>query len=324
VSIEILNQASRPNSEVTEPELKANIWKIDRFATHDGPGIRTTVYFKGCGLRCLWCSNPESQHKEAEIGLARSQCTKCGLCFKACPRGAISPEDGFPVLDAAKCDFCGQCASICPAGAIHIYRGAYTLARLMDIIERDRHIYRRSGGGITCTGGEPFLQAEFLRQLLARCHEVGIHTAVETCGGVDESEFKASLSDIDWLFFDLKHVDKEQHKKLTGMNNILIQNNLRTASIILGEKGKVLVIRQVVVPGLNDEGNIRALAELARGLPHVDYIELLPYHNFGMNKYQILGRRYQLEDLAPPSEDKLKEYQDIITRYGIVCKIGGL
>ena len=254
--------------------LTAAIWKIDSFTIHDGPGIRTNVYFQGCPLGCLWCSNPEGQHQEAEPGFINARCR--------------------------------------------------TLSQLMDIIERDRHIYRRSGGGITCTGGETFLQAAFLRALLARCHEVGIHTAVETCGCVGKAEFKATLSDIDWLFFDLKHLDSAEHKRLTGRSNRIILDNLFTASSVLGKAGKILVIRQVVVPGLNDEGNIRALAELARGLPWVHYIELLPYHNYGMNKYQKIGLKYQLEDITPPSEAKLKEYQEIIESYGITCKIGGL
>jgi len=324
VSAERYKKACRPDRTSEEPDLEGAIWKIDRFAIHDGPGIRTTIYFKGCLLRCWWCSNPEGQRQEAEIGLSQTQCNRCGLCFAACPRGAIKSQNGLPALEVVECDFCGQCVSVCPANAIHVYRGGYTVAQLMDVIEKDRHIYRRSGGGITCTGGEPFLQAEFLRRLLAKCHEVGINTAVETCGCVDESEFKASLTYVDWLFFDLKHIDGEQHKRLTGRNNTLIQNNLRTASSTPGKRGKVLVIRQVVVPGLNDENNIRALAELARGLPHLDYIELLPYHNYGMNKYQILGRQYRLEGTVPPSESKLKEYQEVIASYGINCQIGGL
>jgi pyruvate formate lyase activating enzyme len=324
VSEETLTKASGTNILAEAPELKAAIWKIDRFAIHDGPGIRTNIYFKGCSLRCLWCSNPEGQLQNEEIGLSETQCTKCGLCYAACSRRALKSQNGFPVMESAKCDFCGQCVSVCPAGAIHIYGGFYSLPQLMDIVERDRHIYRRSGGGITCTGGEPFLQAEFLRRLLAQCHEVGIHTAVETCGCVDESEFKESMANIDWLFFDLKHIGSGEHQRLTGRDNKTILNNLRLASSVLGGQGKVLVIRQVVITGVNDENNILALAELARGLPHLDYIELLPYHNYGMNKYQILGRKYQLRDMLPPSEAKVKGYQQIIEDCGLTAKIGGL
>jgi pyruvate formate lyase activating enzyme len=194
----------------------------------------------------------------------------------------------------------------------------------MDVVERDRHIYRRSGGGITCTGGEPLSQAKFLQRLLAECRHEGIHTALETCGYLDSKEFRKTLADVDWLFFDLKHVDSAHHKRLTGKDNGMILENLRTASSVFGDAGKVLVVRQVVVPGLNDENNIIALAELVRGLPYVPTIELLPYHAYGMHKYQTLRRAYPLEDAASPSEVKLKEYKEIVEGLGVSCKIGGL
>lgn len=322
---ENLSEALRLENAIEDPGLlKAAIWKIDRFAIHDGPGIRTNIYFKGCPLRCLWCSNPEGQRQDEELGFSEIKCTGCGLCFNMCPQGAIKATDKVPVVEFAKCNLCGQCVSICPTGAFFVYGGSYTVSQLMDIIERDRHIYRRSGGGITCTGGEPLLQAEFLRSLLAECHEVGIHTVVETSGCVSKLEFKATLANIDWLFFDLKHIDSAEHKKLAGRDNKIIHENLRTASSVLGKDGRALIIRQVVVPGLNDESNIRALAILAKGLPHLNYIELLPYHNYGMNKYQTLGHKYQLEEILPPPEEKLTEYQEIIEGYGITCKIGGL
>lgn len=320
----ISRKALRGEAKKEELGLKADIWKIDRFAIHDGPGIRTNIYFKGCPLRCWWCSNPEGQHREDELGFSVNKCTGCGLCFNICPQGAIEPQGGHPAVDFTKCNLCGQCVAVCPAAALYIYGGCYTLAQIMDIVERDRYIYRRSGGGITCTGGEPLMQTKFVQSLLAKCREVGIHTVVDTCGCVSWSRFRETLTNIDWLFFDLKNIDSRRHKKLTGRDNAMILDNLRTASAVLGETGRILVIRQVVVPGRNDEGNIRALAKLASELPHLDMIELLPYHNYGMHKHQTLGRQYRLKDLAPPSEAKLKKYQEIIKSYGIKCKIGGL
>jgi len=324
VNSNISRKATREKTIKGAAYLKAAIWKIDRFAIHDGPGIRTNIYFKGCPLSCLWCSNPEGQLQGDELGFSVNKCTGCGLCFNVCPRGAIKTQDGTPLLDFEKCDLCEKCIEVCSPGALYIYGGYYALSQIMDIAERDRHIYRRSGGGITCTGGEPLIQTKFVQQLLARCHEVGIHTVVETCGCISRNKFINSLPNIDWLFFDLKHISNDRHRELTGKDNVIILDNLRTASKVLSEAGKTLVIRQVVVPGLNDEDNIATLARLVSELPHVDMIELLPYHNYGMHKYQTLGRNYQLNYLALPSTDKLKKYKEIIENYGITCKIGGL
>jgi pyruvate formate lyase activating enzyme len=307
----------------TRPELSAAIWKVDRFATHDGPGIRTNVYFKGCPLRCLWCSNPEGQATEDQLGFLSNKCTGCGLCFDLCPKGAITVTAGRPVVDFAACDVCGECARVCSLRALFVYGGRYSVSDVVDIVERDRHIYRRSGGGVTLTGGEPLAQHEFARQLLAACHEVGIHTVVETCGCVGTAQFSQSLEHIDWLFFDLKHIDPERHRELTGRPNDTILMNLRAASAFLSATDRTLVIRQVVVPGLNAGDNIVALARLAAGLPRVDMIELLPYHDYGQHKYASVGMRVGLES-ARPSADELQEYGDIIRGYGIECSVGGL
>lgn len=193
----------------------------------------------------------------------------------------------------------------------------------MDIIERDRHIYRRSGGGITLTGGEPLLQHEFVLQLLGTCHGVGIHTVVETCGCIGGNVFRESLENIDWLFFDLKHTDAERHRQLTGRTSRTILRNLQTASSFFREKDRTLVIRQVIVPGLNDDDNIVALARLAAGLPRVDMIELLPYHNYGIHKYATLGRDTTGE-LVPPPDHELQAHCELIREYGVKCVVGGL
>jgi glycyl-radical enzyme activating protein len=304
-------------------ESSAAIWKIDRFATHDGPGIRTNIYFKGCQLRCLWCSNPEGQAQEDQLGFLVNKCTGCGLCFDVCPKGAISVADGKPRVDFGVCDLCGRCVDACAPGALFVYGGRYTVSRLMDVVERDRHIYRRSGGGITLTGGEPLLQPEFVQELLAACHDVGIHTVVETCGCVGSRAFRDSLNNIDWLFFDLKHIGAEKHRQLTGRSNATILKNLRMASSTLAQTNRTLVIRQVVVPGLNDGENIVALARLAADLPRVDWIELLPYHNYGVHKYGALGR-HDGEEFLPPGEHELKGYCDVIQGHGVKCTIGGL
>ena len=309
---------------MTASALTATIWKIDRFATHDGPGIRTNIYFKGCPLRCLWCANPEGQDEGRELGFSESKCTDCGLCYDCCPQEAILAREGIPVIDSARCDLCGQCVNMCPTEALYICGDDWSLSRVMDVIEKDRHIYRKSGGGITCTGGEPLLQMDFLQQLLAGCSKMGIHVALETCGHVDAGAFRKILSRIEWLFFDLKHLDSLRHRQLTGQDNSLILNNLQTASHMFSETGQVLVIRQVIVPGSNDGDNIRALVEFARTLPHVNMIELLPYHAYGLHKYGSFGREYPLKEPEPHSEDRLSEYKELVERQGIQCRIGGI
>jgi len=308
------------------PEIRkdtgAAIWKIDRFAIHDGPGIRTNLYFKGCPLRCLWCSNPEGQRGGEELAFSPVRCTGCGLCYDVCPAGALKPEDGRARLDHVACTNCGRCVSVCLSGALSSYRRSYTLEQVMEVVKKDRHAYRRSGGGITCTGGEPFSQAGFLMDLLTTCREQGIRTAVETSGSVDPSQFADALDRIDWLFIDLKHIDPERHLQLTGRDNAIVLENLMTASSVFARNEKVLVIRQVVVPGMNDGDNITALAELAMTLPRVDFVELLPYHAYGREKYQAMGRAYRLDALETPDEEAMCKYREIIERHGVRCKIG--
>jgi pyruvate formate lyase activating enzyme len=324
MTINTLKRAGRKKDAHGDPALDALIWKMDRFAIHDGPGIRTNIYFKGCPLRCPWCSNPEGQRRERELGFSKSRCAGCGLCSDSCSQRAIELRDEAFSVNHSKCSLCGKCCMVCPTGALEIYGSYLSLSNVMDVVERDRHVYRQSGGGITCTGGEPLLQLTFLERLLAECRRVGIHTALETCGYLARTEFRKVLNKVDWLFFDLKHVDGTHHKRLTGKDNTVILDNLRTASSVLGDTGKVLVVRQVVVPGINDGNNIRALAELVRGLSYVPMIELLPYHAFGMHKYQTIQRAYLLEDAVPPPEVKLREYRETIESFGVKCKIGGL
>lgn len=304
--------------------MKANIWKIDRFAIHDGPGIRTNLYFKGCPLHCLWCSNPEGQLKENQLVWLENKCISSKRCVVSCPQQVIKFEFNRPRIYSDKCTFCGQCVSVCPTGAWCIYGKLYTLSQVIVILEKYRRIYRSSGGGVTLSGGEPLLQVEFVQALLAKCKKLGISICLETCGYIDEGRFLGVLLNLNWLFIDLKHMDNEQHRKLTGKDNAMILNNIKVASSVFAKNGGVLVIRLVIVPGLNDGDNVKTVGEFASKLPHVDMIELLPYHSYGSQKYQTLDRVYQLSALSPPSKDELLRYKNLIESYGIKCEIGGL
>jgi pyruvate formate lyase activating enzyme len=196
------------------------------------------------------------------------------------------------------------------------------MSELLDGFERDRAIYRRSGGGVTCTGGEPLRQAPFVGALLAECKRRGLHTVVETCGCVSGDALAAVLDHVDWLFFDLKHPGGAEHKRLTGRDNAAILRNLGHASLALGKRSKTLVLRYVVVPGVNDGDNIDALADLSVGLPHLDAVELLPYHSYGSYKYGALGRHYELEHQQPPSAAVMEAYRRALERRGCPCTIG--
>ncbi len=217
----------------------AVIFKIDRFSIHDGPGIRTNIYFKGCTLRCLWCSNPQGQRGIRELGFMVRKCIGCGRCVDSCSRGAITIENGKASVDFKKCDRCEECIPKCPTKAIMIYGQKYTLPQVINIMNKDRHIYTQSGGGITCSGGEVFQQEKFLHQLLMKCRELGIHTAVETCGFADELGFKRNLPFINWLFFDLKHIDNAHHRRLTGQSNEIILNILKLCPVLFLEPVKL-------------------------------------------------------------------------------------
>jgi pyruvate formate lyase activating enzyme len=307
---------------------KGLIWKIDRFAIHDGPGIRTSVYFQGCPLRCPWCSNPEGQSTGKQLLFLESRCYGCELCLDVCPARAIHRGEGelagVPEIDRSLCDACGVCASLCPTVALSVPAHECSTAELLDLFERDRAIFRKSGGGVTCTGGEPLRQWSFLSVLLSECRRRGLHTVVETCGFAGEEAVAAVLPFVDQLFFDLKHLDGLEHVRLTWRDNSIILRNLRRASAILGEQGGGLVVRYVVVPGINDGDNIVALADLAASLPHIDRVELLPLHAYGSYKYVALGRPYELAGHSAPSADEMEMYRRTVEERGCTCEIGNV
>ena len=299
------------------------IWDIKKYAIHDGPGIRTTVFLKGCPLRCVWCCNPESQEFRTELLWIAENCDRCGRCLDTCPLQAVSEdEQGKKRIDWSRCDLCGRCLSACPNGALRLMGRQVTVNEVLREVTRDAVFYQRSGGGLTLTGGEPSAQPEFAAELLRRYKTVegGRHTTVETCGFADWTAFSRLLEYTDLVLYDIKHMDPECHLKLTGVDHELILGNARR----IAGSGRRLVIRFPLVPGINDhEDNVRSTAAFARSLAGVEEIDILPYHRLGEPKYSRLGRESTLKGTPSPNARRLNEIAALIESYGLHVKIGG-
>ena len=274
-------------------ESRGLVFDVQRFSIDDGPGIRTLIFMKGCPLNCLWCCNPESQSPKQEIMVTSSKCIGCGRCVKVCPTGAAAEKD---LLTARKmCIVCGKCVDACPSTSRQMVGHFMSVDKLMEEIEKDIPYYRLSGGGITVSGGEPLMQWDFTVELLKRCQMEGIHSSLETSGYTNWRIFERMLKYVDLVLYDIKHIDSNQHKKLTGVENRLILQNAKKAT----EIGKKMIIRVPIVPGYNDsEENLRAIAEFTRSLKRVEEIHLLPYHRLGESKYERLGRCYEIKDIV--------------------------
>lgn len=262
------------------------LYNIQRMSVHDGPGLRTTVFFKGCPLSCCWCSNPESQHPRPQLMFFSDLCVGCGICMSACTHGAISWNKGKAARDFSRCVACGACTLPCPSGAASMSGREYEVDDVMEIVRKDAAFYNNSGGGVTFSGGECTMQAEFLYALMDACQSEGFHTCVDTCGQCAPHIFSRILSKADLFLFDVKHMDSTEHRRLVGVGNETIQRNLKTALDIYPEK---IRIRIPLMPGLNDsEENIAALAALLA--PYgVKRVDVLPCHSFGSSKYDALG-----------------------------------
>ena len=284
--------SNTPGARKRSAELTALVFNIMRFATHDGPGIRTTVFFKGCPLSCQWCHNPESQHFQPEILLFEERCRHCGECLDQCPAHAAQPND-------AACLRCGHCAEICRAEARQLAGRPMGLSQLLAEIEKDVVFFDESSGGVTLSGGEPLAQPGFVAALLDACRERGIHTVLETCGYARPDTFCNVATLADLVFFDLKLMTAAGHRQYTGLSNAVILQNLE--DLIALERP--VIVRIPLIPGINDTpGEVERFARYLGRFPGVP-VELLPYHRTGAAKYARLRRDYMLKDVPSPSAD---------------------
>jgi len=281
------------------------VFDIQRSSVHDGPGIRTTVFLKGCNLRCFWCHNPESWRMGQDLLFYPTKCIACGKCFAACALGCHSlSDDGGHAIGRAKCTVCGACVKRCYPGALVLSGKERTVEDVMRTVRADAAFYRNSGGGMTVSGGEPLLQPDFTLALLRAAKAQGIHTALDTAGHVDFSLFEKTLPYVDLLLFDCKCMDKAMHKQATGAGNARILENLRR----LGQGSTPIWVRVPVISGVNDtEDNMLALREVLSGLPAVKRLDLLPYHNLGAGKHENLGAAYAHKKLKAPPKERMAE-----------------
>lgn len=294
---------------------KGITFNIQKFSIHDGPGIRTTVFFKGCPLRCEWCSNPESQIKNVQILHDQSKCSYCLSCVAACPNGAITHEDNKIIINEDKCVGCLTCVNSCPNRALS-YEGDYqTIEEIVDICMQDIDFYEESGGGVTISGGEGMSQPEFLKKLIAELKKNSVHVAIETTGYVKKETFEELARELDLLLFDVKHYDREKHYNGTKVYNDLIVENLKWAI----DNGIEVLPRIPVIPDFNDsledaEGLAKLLVEVG-----AKKVQLLPFHQFGEKKYELLNRNYKYKNKKALYPEDLEEYQKIFLDKGLNC-----
>ncbi len=294
------------------------VFNVMRYSLHDGPGIRTTVFFKGCPLSCWWCHNPESRRTQPELMYFRERCLGCGTCVAACPEHAISLSDGG-VTTSTACRVCGTCEDACPADAREVVGRRMTVDEVLAEVETDRIFYDESGGGVTSSGGEPLLQPQFLEELLVACRARGLHTTVDTCGLAQPETVCRLAPLVDLFLFDVKLLDPEQHVRYAGVRNDVILANLEA----LARRGSALIVRFPVIPGINDgDAQIaQMIAFLTRlGLRRLD---LLPYHKIAMDKYHRLKLEYRLAGVEPPSDARMQELAREFARAGFAVRVGG-
>ena len=287
-------------------DITGIVLRIERCSIHDGPGLRTVIYLKGCPLSCRWCSTPESQSFKKQVGHDPRRCTGCGTCVASCPADALSIVSGEIRRDLNRCTHCFGCAVVCPQNSHRGYGTTMSVAETVEEISKDEIFFFHSGGGVTISGGECFSQPDFTAAVLQECNRCGIDTAVETSFFSSWSSIEQSLPFLNTIYVDLKHANSDKHKDLIGAGNEIIYNNLR--KLETSAFSNSLIIRIPLIPGVNDDDeNLLELLAAINSLTKVAAIEILPYHRLGVSTYPLLDRKYQLETYPSPSENYLQE-----------------
>jgi len=298
--------------------MEGLVFDIQRFSIHDGPGIRTIVFLKGCPLSCRWCSNPESQKLKPVIMYQEMNCIHCGRCIVACKKGAISINNkGFINRDI--CTACGECVNVCPASALTMKGRKMTVEQVVKELKKDATTYRRSGGGITLSGGEPLVQSDFSKEIFKACKAQGWHTAIETTGYAKAEIIEKVFPYVDLALMDIKNIDSNIHKEYTGVSNEIILENVKRVSKITK-----VIVRVPVIPEFNSsDESIFKISKFVKTLNNIDTIHLLPYHTYGQNKYELLGREYFMGKMRTLTQEEIDNLKKIVESHNIQCIIGG-
>ncbi|MCS7136644.1 MAG: glycyl-radical enzyme activating protein [Aigarchaeota archaeon] len=312
---------SKKQTKAPNQSIKGRIFDIESYAIHDGPGIRTTVFMKGCPLRCWWCHNPEGIDFSKNLMYFDYKCIRCKTCMKACPTNAISFNGEEHIINRTYCSRCGICAERCPTGALRLVGYDITVYELVREIEKDVLLYDRSGGGVTFSGGEPLFQPLFLKEVLKECKNRGIHVALDTTGYAPPEIFRSFIDIVDLFLYDIKLLDDKEHIKYTGVSNEPIKKNLMT--IVERGKGNAVILRFPVIPGITDtEKNLNELLVFLSELKGIDEIDILPFHDVN-EKYERLGIEYKMKGFRAPSKEKLIYIKEKLEGAGFFVKIWG-
>lgn len=301
--------------------MEGTIFNIQKFSIHDGPGIRTTVFFKGCSLRCKWCANPESQLDSQQLITNIQKCTRCGRCMEVCPKGArvVTADFLYPTTDFDRCNQCLNCSLSCPSGAIKLEGTKSTIEEIVTEVLKDKPFYDTSGGGVTLSGGEVLLQHEFASELCRSLHKEGVSVAIETAGHVPADVFSEFIREVDLVFIDLKHYNSEKHKEGTEVGNEQIIENIKT----LGKSQTAFIVRIPVIPGFNDSlEDAAGFGELLQNLG-ISQVQLLPFHQMGEAKYTNLGKSYSFKGQSALHPKDLENFKAVMEKYIKNIQIGG-